>query len=303
MLSGIEKTRLTARVSASPLVQRYAQKQQSKRTTIETPADALGEREVWALIMQAHPEIFCGGGFDAPSLEERRLVDNALSQVGNLAMRAEVFLWANETFDVASAMTLPETRFGVDTVPYPLMWWTFRDSPNTSDDGALQSILIQRVSDGLMVYAIIDTTFGQGPPRPGQFRLVFDSAKDGELIRDSPSMIGTTLKMIAFLNSKYIDASPQRLLRAERRAMGRAKRCEDADATVRVVLLRQPAGAPSDSAEVKSGRNWKLRWWVRGHIRAQWCPSTKSHRLIWIAPHLKGPEDKPIAQRIYKVAR
>jgi len=39
---------------------------------------------------------------------------------------------------------------------------------------------------------------------------------------------------------------------------------------------------------------WSHRWMVQGHWRNQWYPSEKVHRQIWIAPHIKGPEDKPI---------
>jgi hypothetical protein len=42
---------------------------------------------------------------------------------------------------------------------------------------------------------------------------------------------------------------------------------------------------------------------VNGHVRAQWYPSEQAHRLIWIAPYLKGPEDAPMLTHAYKVAR
>jgi hypothetical protein len=41
------------------------------------------------------------------------------------------------------------------------------------------------------------------------------------------------------------------------------------------------------------GPDWQYRWITRGHWRNQWYPSLGEHRQIWIAPYVKGPEDKP----------
>ena len=43
--------------------------------------------------------------------------------------------------------------------------------------------------------------------------------------------------------------------------------------------------------------HWSHRWFVGAHWRNQYYPSEKVHRQIWVAPYLKGPDDKPI---IYK---
>jgi hypothetical protein len=39
---------------------------------------------------------------------------------------------------------------------------------------------------------------------------------------------------------------------------------------------------------------WSHRWMVNGHWRNQWYPSEKVHRQIWIAPFIKGPDNKPL---------
>ncbi|TXH58329.1 MAG: hypothetical protein E6Q97_02475, partial [Desulfurellales bacterium] len=39
---------------------------------------------------------------------------------------------------------------------------------------------------------------------------------------------------------------------------------------------------------------WRYQWLVNGHWRAQWYPKSQEHRTIWIMPHMKGPEDKPV---------
>ena len=42
------------------------------------------------------------------------------------------------------------------------------------------------------------------------------------------------------------------------------------------------------------GIEYKYQWTVAGHIRSQWYPSTQEHKMIYIEPYLKGPEDAPM---------
>lgn len=69
---------------------------------------------------------------------------------------------------------------------------------------------------------------------------------------------------------------------------------------IRVISL---PGNRSGTAAGESEREWRHRWVVRGHWRQQWYPSLKDHRPVWIAPHLKGPEDAPLlgGQKVYAV--
>lgn len=63
---------------------------------------------------------------------------------------------------------------------------------------------------------------------------------------------------------------------------------------VRVLHLRRlerDQGAPPDEP---GSRDYTCRWMVRGHWRQQWYPSRGVHRPIWINPHVKGPDDKPL---------
>lgn len=63
---------------------------------------------------------------------------------------------------------------------------------------------------------------------------------------------------------------------------------------VRLIDLRRPSGSTS-SAE--STIEYSHRWMVSGHWRNQWMPASKTHRAQWIAPHVKGPDDKPLVIR------
>ena len=74
---------------------------------------------------------------------------------------------------------------------------------------------------------------------------------------------------------------------------------------VRVVHLRRterlkPCGKPDVPADRPQSvgddgtRDWAFQWVVRGHWRHQYYRSLDTHRVIWIDPYVKGPEDKPL---------
>ncbi len=63
---------------------------------------------------------------------------------------------------------------------------------------------------------------------------------------------------------------------------------------VRVIDLRRPSGGTTGTG---SHIEYSHRWMVSGHWRNQWMPASKTHRAQWIAPHVKGPGDKPLVIR------
>lgn len=66
------------------------------------------------------------------------------------------------------------------------------------------------------------------------------------------------------------------------------------DRYVTVIRLRRPKAKHDDEpAHV----DWQHRWLVGGHWRNQWYPAVGEHRQIWIAPYVKGPDDKPLLIR------
>jgi hypothetical protein len=84
--------------------------------------------------------------------------------------------------------------------------------------------------------------------------------------------------------------------RAARRRAAREGRREPSP--VRVVHLHDARhgerGAGTDGGEVEH----RSRWWVSGHWRSQaYGPQWSLRRPVWIAPHVKGPEDAPVVER------
>lgn len=72
-----------------------------------------------------------------------------------------------------------------------------------------------------------------------------------------------------------------------------------------VTLRRRASGASPGESQVE----WHHRWIVRGHWRQQPYKDKDTGGIytkpIWIAPYVKGPEDKPLkqAEKVYRLAR
>jgi hypothetical protein len=88
--------------------------------------------------------------------------------------------------------------------------------------------------------------------------------------------------------------------RAGRHARKRLARRDDFReiSDVTVLKLRRTRHRHEDD-EVIDGEGvvWTHRWAVSGHWRAQWYPTLKTHRQLWIAPYIKGPDDKPFVPK------
>ena len=107
--------------------------------------------------------------------------------------------------------------------------------------------------------------------------------------------------LMQFASQSLIQTSAGILPRHERRRRLREGDEEPPETTVvslRRVAHRHAGGEPAVV-------DWSHRWFVNGHWRYQYYPSTRDHRQVWISPYIKGPEDKPLVvkQKIYRVVR
>lgn len=93
---------------------------------------------------------------------------------------------------------------------------------------------------------------------------------------------------IAVTERKYPD-------RAAARRLKRGGLLENIDG-VKIVVLRKRYETDDHDREIAipGSVEWSRRWIVDGHWRNQWVPSINGHRLTYIAPYIKGPEDKPL---------
>ena len=66
------------------------------------------------------------------------------------------------------------------------------------------------------------------------------------------------------------------------------------DSTVKTIVLRARDRAHEIGTGDSAARAYSCRWIVRGHWRQQFYASRGEHAARWIAPHLKGPDDRPL---------
>ncbi|MFE5332534.1 hypothetical protein ACFRCG_39770 [Embleya sp. NPDC056575] len=88
----------------------------------------------------------------------------------------------------------------------------------------------------------------------------------------------------------------------DRAAQKRLRRAGQVAKPVRVIELRRPKRTEGQGDGV---REYHHSWIVRGHWRQQWYPTREVHRPLWIAPHIKGPEDAPLigGEKVYALKR
>lgn len=236
-------------------------------------------------------------------LEDRYVDDLLLCMMGS-----HTYLWKQKVIDICAESPLPDHVISLDDVPFPMMFFSFEVAWGSYTfvngariDAERNWMQITAQGKGTQLVVTSDLT---GLSKPGFAQFIIPVGARYPQDFGNPERvhaIGMVLKMLAFLNSKYVSCERQKIERGLRRRMERAN-VVGADSSISVVTLRTESRDASTVTSI-GDVDWKHRWWVRGHYRAQWLPSTKSHRLTWIAPFLKGPEDKPIAHRIYDVKR
>ncbi|MCR4373437.1 MAG: hypothetical protein NUW22_01150 [Acidobacteria bacterium] len=84
------------------------------------------------------------------------------------------------------------------------------------------------------------------------------------------------------------------------RAFG--KRAERAGIVPLIRVIRLPRRVREQGAAELGHVDWHHRWIVSGHWRQQpWGPERKRIRPVWIAPHVKGPDDKPLKLQAHRL--
>jgi hypothetical protein len=139
----------------------------------------------------------------------------------------------------------------------------------------------------------------------------FGEAKDvGDLVADTDTAEQTRTgqriwryiaAVFALVEQRILVATPEGIGRAALRRLKKAKARQPP--AILVVRLRRAEGSHAEPGEP---REWSCRWIVRGHWRQQYYPSSGEYRPIFILPHIKGPDDKPLrapAERVFAVVR
>lgn len=133
-------------------------------------------------------------------------------------------------------------------------------------------------------------------PEIGTFPYVYHLVQEGRLLSWDPnwklsengdgSIITAALlflrQHVMITNSAPAHRSVQRRMPDDRPAP-----------LIQIVRLRTAERVRQETAEHESPE-WSCQWIVRGHWRQQWYPSKGRHQPKFVAPYIKGPEDKPL---------
>lgn len=221
-----------------------------------------------------------------------------------LVDQAVPYLWMDDMRKASQVFSdIPDHIPGSRSMPFPVMFWTFPTALRQPTEGGYEA-------DGIDCSLVFDTHGGHAQMLSFGWKEHADSSRtfriySGGFIKYGVSSRESTpelMAMLAFLNSPYVEAHRARLPRGERRRMEKAGYQEPE--APRFITLRQPEYEPRDKERASAGSGeWHHRWMVRGHLRAQWYPSDETHKLIWIAPYVKGPADMPMKAPVFKVIR
>jgi hypothetical protein len=297
-----------------PVAQRFVRRATAGQHRVcNTPEDVLGSRLVLLSNYLAYEDIY-PGKMRLPAYDDRakKLLNRVCA-----AIVAPPYLWPSEIMNAVGGLPLPRHVISPTILPEPRSWHTFSPPLRMYGHGEREHVIENVIHAGLIedygkgfvvtLFQTEDDSF-DFKPRVVAMRFPYgdvypDDFPDSAVSADGRgrSWVELVLSMFAFLNSPYIPTQRQHPNRAVRRELGLGKADPTQDVTF--VILRRVAARKTSSDEPPDTVEWKHRWVVSGHYRAQWYPSEQAHRLIWIAPYLKGPYDAPMLEHVYKVVR
>ena len=308
-----EREKMMNFLHSNPLLQQYTQHIMTPERVLNTlPWHALGERYfATGLMLEASRNWNIQVNLSAHVPRERLLITAALQ-----VCRATPYLWSDKMEKLADAAPLPKHTISRSVLPHPTMFWS-RESCYKIHAVDNQARDIENVIEGENNWAALFYTPKQiviwgdlVKPETKEMEIVCQTIPFGKTWPDDFDELevrtyGIVLKRCAFLNSPYIISEPQRLAHHHRRQMEKAgvPKAEVEDRVHVVALRREVNIHPPKEGPKQEGVEWQHQWWVTGHYRAQWYPTEQAHKVIWIAPFLKGPSDKPILEKVYAVIR
>lgn len=299
---------IAEKLKRNPLVQEYVR--------LRTPKDAVeaagkcGFRNTlpWhAYAEQMMTALSLSSGFFDPSQNVKTDDWPALSlSMGMMCLAAQPYLWTSRIEElVRSSPDVPPLVIEREMMAFPVMFFSF-EVCHFSDDfpGADYMNWLLMMDRGDEIFIMSDVGYKE------EVRVVCGSIKVGskwpEDFKDPRERlaVGFILKYFGFINSPCTTTETHRVPRSFRREAQRnyPKNSPPLDPTIRVVVLRREHARSIESYE-SEGVDRKHHWWVSGHYRNQYYPAHKSHKVIWIAPHIKGDLSMPLLQKVYSCER
>ena len=296
-----------------PMAQRLALRiHASGDNRIYTAEDVLGERilRLASLIQIEYTQpghVLCQNPPDGDRLK-------AMLALTKVAVSASPYLWTEEVREAIRALKIPRHVVSPRALPQPRSWHTFetgiqlggilRYNGRRYEGETADALIVHDVGTGIQALTfgeMTDSETGDNHPCLTGGIIPYNKTFPDDFHEEGARKHAeAVLTMLAFLNSPFIPKEQRQISRSARREAQRAGR--PTDDLVTFMILRRPTGSRGEPLEQHSVE-WKHRWLVNGHLRAQWYPSEQAHRLIWIAPYLKGPADAPMLSHVYKVAQ
>ncbi len=243
------------------------------------------------------------------------------TSVTSTLLDAVPYLWLNSTRMAAmNSGDLPRFKVSKEQFPFPAMWWTFETDlkidPGTIFDERDNDVSSEYAGHSLLLIAPDALpNLNVGPvaiqilTHTKNYQSDFNVLDPvplpayGDYLESGPHKghAEGIFKLLAFAQSPYLTTYRHRSDRGERRRFERLT--DEVKPDVHVVVLRSMRARPGSGDGERESPDWSCRWMVRGHYRNQWYRREQRHRLIWVAPYVKGPEDKPFKATVYEVAR
>lgn len=171
-----------------------------------------------------------------------------------------------------------------------LLW--AEGAPDESGEHAMWFALLTAGMSGWRIIGDSMWRFGERLDAPLYGRAPADQE---EIEGHETNLQDRRLAVALWLLSTQKGVSEQRVVDPDRAAARRSERKGLPTQPYRLLDLRRSSGAVR---HLGGSVDWSHRWIVRGHWRQQPHGEGRKHRRpVWIAPHIKGPEDKPLDTR------
>lgn len=224
---------------------------------------------------------------------------NLVESVINRVQAASPYFISTQILDLltTAASTLPSCVLSLDILPSEKAWIQF-EQPITLFEHRVTALCwsvfrgADQEPDHLSVYVFFDDDRGTiGVPFfacTSQWRIGERWDQDGGL---DDSVRRFVAALLLFMNQTILTTNARAVTgRQARKRL--AREIEEIPLVQVVALRRREHQHHSEASEMPV--EWHCQWIVRGHWRQQYFPASGEHRPIWINPHVKGPDDKPL---------
>ncbi len=111
-----------------------------------------------------------------------------------------------------------------------------------------------------------------------------------------PVFVRFVASCLSFMEQRITIPVSRPASRATRRRLERKHDAFQPAAEVQVIELRRRERRHHEHADEgdREPPEWHVQWLVAGHWRRHWYPRAKAHKPRYIAPYVKGPQDKPL---------